>query len=296
MSFFHFNIENKLLLGYNRYTDLQNPKNCFKERSAIKLIGISLSYDWLLGDEQLPPPNVVLPKLREHGVRSIEIRMVPLCADPNDVLRAADILWDFGFNITVHSEVKTQQSATREALEPLSEVISHLRQKELTITIHPIVGDNVAMLISLSDYINEHGYPVRIALENERKMPDRTDGDSLSLVLDAVKRADRDNVGICFDMGHLAWYNETFTDSPNQLPPKEFLARVIHTHIHACVKGSTHFPLDTWRDPFASYITALSSDYSGVYNVELMPKRFAEHFSAMEGYLISADTLCDKGF
>ena len=137
------------------------------------MIGLSLSYKWLLGDRgTLESPEAFLPQLWERGVRSIEIRTVPAGADADEVLRASEQLLKYGFNITVHARVKTVENAVDEVLRPLSLLVEKMSQKELIVTVHPIVGDNVAMLCTLSDCIVENGYPVRIALENERKMPD----------------------------------------------------------------------------------------------------------------------------
>lgn len=256
------------------------------------MIGMSLSYKNLLytEDEELKP-RVLLPKLWERGVRSIELRAVSPTEPRENVLKVASLLWDYGFCVTVHGKCRSVESAVADVFDPLSEMLSHMRQSELIVTVHPINGDNTAMLIALSDHISKNGLPVRIALENNRKMPDKSEGDCLMLVLDAVTRADRSNVGICFDMGHYAWYTENFTDSPNTLPPAAFLSRVIHTHIHAYEEGDTHFPLSRWREPFSLYIEALTYKYYGIYNVELSPERFAHRMSAAEGYLLSADVL-----
>lgn len=256
------------------------------------MIGMSLSYRKLLeNDDALLKPETLLPKLWEHGVRSIELKTISASDSSVDVFRVANLLWDYGFQVTVHSTAVSASSAVEDVFAPLAGLLTGMRQRELIVTIHPVVDDNVAMLTALSDYIIKHRYPVRIALENNRKMPDRTDGDSLALVLDAVTSVDRENVGICFDMGHFAWYAENFTDLPNMLPPREFLSRVIHTHIHAYNEGTTHFPLDQWCEPISRYIDALGYKYLGVYNVELVPKRFAHRWSATEAYLLSADTL-----
>ena len=68
------------------------------------MIGMSLSYQKLLYTEENElKPEVLLPKLWEKGVRSVELRAVPVGADPDEVLRVADLLWDYGFQITVHS-------------------------------------------------------------------------------------------------------------------------------------------------------------------------------------------------
>ena len=255
------------------------------------MIGCSLNYGRLISGGRY---GELLPKLWERGVRSIEVRTVPCGADADEVFRIAELLWDYGFTVTVHSRVKTVENAVSEAILPLKRMLAALRQKELVVTVHPIVGDNAAMLTALSDHIIENDLPVRIALENERKMPDKTVGDSLSLVLEAVMAVDRENVGICFDMGHLAWYNGNYTLFPNQAPPNEFLSRVIHTHIHACVEGVTHHPLDAWREPFSYYIERLSYGYFGVYNIEISPERFSDKFDEISAYLISVDTLRDN--
>ena len=257
------------------------------------MIGLSLQYKWLLGNGSFPMPErtAFLTELRRQGVGSIELRSIPSGGAPNDALRAAELLWDHGFRITVHGSVKTAEHAVAEVLDPLSEILSHLRQRELIVTVHPIVGDNVAMLRTLSDRIIEKGYPLRIALENERRLPDKSEGDSLSLVLDSVERVDRANVGICFDMGHFAWYVAQGLGYPDGMPPKKFLERVIHTHIHAYAEGQTHFPLENWAEPVSAYVQALDRDYFGIYNLELEPPRFAHRMSAEAGYLCSVDTL-----
>ena len=62
------------------------------------MIGTSLSYRNLLNTEDpLLSADVILPKLWERGVRSIELRAVPIGGAPEDALRVANILWDYGF-------------------------------------------------------------------------------------------------------------------------------------------------------------------------------------------------------
>ncbi len=257
------------------------------------MLGISLQYKWLLGQESFPMPerNSFFADLKTRGVRSVELRSVKGDSDPCDTLRVARLLWDHGFQITVHGAVETAEHAVEEVFSPLSEILAHLCQRELIVTIHPIAGDNVRMLRILSDYIRKNNYPVRIALENERRLPDKSEGDSLSVVLDAVTRVNRETVGICFDMGHFAWYNRHFQTYPDGIPPKAFLDRVIHTHIHAYAEGRTHFPVERWEEPISIYVQLLDRNYFGVYNLELEPPRFAHRMSAAEGYLCSVDTL-----
>lgn len=256
------------------------------------MIGVSLPFSWFSDGTDI---TGVLSQLKGQGVGSVELRTVRSHHDPQSVLDAANILWDVGFQVTVHGSVKLQETAISEVFDPLSSLLSNLRQEKLNITIHPIVGDNTAMLVALSDHILEKGYPVTIALENNRKLPDKTEGDSAALVLDAVTAADRDNVGICFDMGHYAYYvKKNCPETPDLLPDKEFWKRVIHTHIHALRDLKTHFPLGVYELPLESYLSKLSFEYFGVYNLELDFPRIVPEWEPMAAIAQSLPCLQSK--
>ena len=245
------------------------------------MIGVSLAYDWLAGREGLlGDVNTVLKNLRELDVDSIELRTVFLRHDPHEVLRVAEMLWKNGFQITVHAKAHSRETAIEEVFSPISEVLKNLRQEKLTVVIHPVRGDNAAMLCELADYRDAHGYPVTVALENNRLLPDKSEGDCAATVLDAVIAANRKNVGICFDMGHYAYYwKKNRVGEDFQLPPKEFISRVVHTHIHALNGLKTHFPLGSYELPLQEIFERLSYKYFGVYNLELDFPRFKDEVS-----------------
>ena len=68
------------------------------------MIGLSLSYKELVSTQNPDlKPELLLPKLWQHGVRSIELRAMSSSACPDEVLRIANLLWDYGFQITLHS-------------------------------------------------------------------------------------------------------------------------------------------------------------------------------------------------
>ncbi len=231
------------------------------------MIGVSLPFKWFPDGAEL---QNILPLLKEQGVGSVELRTVRPYHQPEEVLKAAQVLWDNGFQITVHGSVDALETAVSDVFAPLAQLLVNMQQEKLNITVHPIVGDNCAMLLALSDHILAHNYPVTIALENNRKLPDKTEGDSVTLVLEAVTKADRENVGICFDMGHYAYYiKKNCPDTPELLPGKEFWKRVIHTHIHGLNDLRTHFPLGAYELPLKEYLDKLSFGYFGVYNLEL---------------------------
>ena len=245
-------------------------------REGEKMIGVSLPLDWLITGEGLPESvDNVLSALKAVGVRSIELRTVRAYHSASDVRRVADLLWDLGFNISLHGDVKTADGAVDELFTPIKELLLNLRQSTVNITVHPINGDNVKMLTAVADHIEQSGVPVTVALENNRTLPDKTEGDSAALVLDAVTKADRPQIGICWDMGHyMYWWLKNHPDETLRLPEDRFMKRVIHTHIHALSGQRTHFPLDSHSLPLKQFLDGLCFEYFGLYNIELEYPRF----------------------
>ena len=257
------------------------------------MIGVSLPFKWLKGESNiLGNVDEVLLELKNHNVKSIEIRTIRAHHNADDALRAANLLWDHGFSITVHSYPTTLDGAVDEVFLPLKKLIDNLRQEQLTIIVHPINDDNVAMLNALADYRDANGFPVTIALENNRLLPDKTEGDATALIFDAVKRTNREKVGICFDMGHYMYYRKkNFPNEPIVLPSKDFFKKVVHTHIHAINGLTTHYPIDKFELPLDEMIYALYMHYYGVYNLELDFPRLSENFELLPALLESVDFL-----
>ena len=148
------------------------------------MIGVSLPFKIFSDADKAEDVRTLLTELWRRGARSIELRAVKAGDEPETVYNAAKTVWEHGFNLTVHSTVKSVETAVNDAVLPLTGLISAMKQRELIVTLHPITGDNVTMLMALADYVDDRGYPIRFALENQRRLPDKSDGDSLSLVLD----------------------------------------------------------------------------------------------------------------
>lgn len=256
------------------------------------MIGVSLPLAWLAGAAApLADPAQLLPKLKERGVRSVELRTVRATHRPETVYGAARLLWEHGFSISVHGEVKSEETAVEDVFFPLGKVLSALGQPRLNITIHPLPGDNERVLHQLADHIEKHAYPVTIALENNRLLPDHREGDSAAFVWNAVAAVDRKCIGICFDFGHYLYYRrKNHPDEPFVLPPSAFFQRVIHTHIHALNGLNTHFPLGAYSMPLEDIWEALSHEYFGLYNIELDFPRFQE-LHAPEAALLDSVTV-----
>ena len=104
------------------------------------MIGVSLPFKWLIrGDGTLGSGDTVLTELWAKNVKSIELRTVRYNHSCDDVLMVANTLWNKGFSITVHSEARTLESAIDDVFAPLSELMKHLRQDNLNVTLHPII-------------------------------------------------------------------------------------------------------------------------------------------------------------
>lgn len=62
------------------------------------MIGVSLPFGWLMGEQKLGlDQDLLLAKLREIGVRSVELRTVRATYRPEDVWTVAKLLWERGF-------------------------------------------------------------------------------------------------------------------------------------------------------------------------------------------------------
>lgn len=259
------------------------------------MIGISLSYKWLLTGKDGFGLDVrkTLTELRRREVDSVELRTVLPGDSPEGVLSVARRLRRFGFNITVHSRMKSAESAIADIFDPLRLLLGELKQEKLVLVLHPIAADNVAILRALADHIEKMHYPVVIALENNRLMPDDTEGDSAAYVLDVVKQVNSPHVGLCFDMGHYMYYLKKHRpDCESNLPPTEFIKRTVHTHIHALKGLKTHYPLtEGYELPLTELLGGVSWGYFGVYNFEPDLARWDGAIEPLGAILDSLDSL-----
>ena len=198
------------------------------------MIGASFSIDELNGVvDALGKTADIVEKLGKNGIESIEIRPVPIGYPADEVLRIVKLIKDSGLNVTIHADVSGKiEMSLREVFLPLTKIFDESLQSNTVITVHPIDGDNVAMLKILSDHIKENNIPAIIAFENNRLMPDGSNGDCTKIVSQAVTYLGRENVGVCFDTGH--YYNyvmHNHPENPEMLPDEDFTKRIIHTHI-----------------------------------------------------------------
>lgn len=231
----------------------------------------------------------LLKHVRELGVTHIELRTVKADADAAFVLHMANTIWDSGLKLTVHGALPKDESrgfsACYTSVLPLLERLPHY-QDGLTITLHSYSdkeGDVSAFAADTTHVLNEwcksaSALPIRFALEINRKKGRMDPSVTCDGVLSMLAGVQQSNSGVCWDFGHYYYNMSAMDNTPDLLPPKAFLKRAIHTHIHAVGPLGTHTPFVPGAFvPLAKYVGALMQNgYQGVYNFEPTFERFPE--------------------
>ncbi len=261
------------------------------------MIGVSLPFSELVSGRDLGSDRF-LDDLFEQGVRNIELRPVPAEQDAQSVFVAATRVWRHGMQISVHTSPRSVTTAVCDVFAPLKEILKAQKQEKMILVLHPVSGtilfdDNRRMMETLAGVIDRDQNGAMLALENNRLMPDHSDGDSADFVMRVIEEAKPQYAGICFDFGHFAWATKSW-EHPI-LPPERFSNRVIHTHIHALYATetgyTTHFPLQSGALPLEEYISAIRPNYRGVYQLELEPNRYEKLMDGRRGIFGSIEKL-----
>ena len=266
-------------------------------------IGMSLPWDYLCS-RIITREAVVLGKnfgsapeflnfLRDLGVQSIELRHRHKTLNETDMYRSIETVLYYDMALTIHGDTLPDPGAFNyKKLFPWYKAIDSLYKKEkknITVTFHPIINDtnedvsaqNTSKTLSL--IANQDLYPsFSYALENQRSKGEVDPGITFDGVVHMVSNIPDNPVGICWDMGHS--YSNVINFGHALYPPKEFLKRVIHTHIHDIgPTGRTHWPFKENRVPLKENIELLKEhEYQGIYNLELSFDRFAEEKNIMK--------------
>ena len=259
--------------------------------------GISLPWDYLsdscISKEAVEikrgfgTARVFLSLLKAEGVSSIELRHRKKDLSRDELYKAAETVVNAGFSITIHGDaLPVPEDFDYDNLFPWNKIIQSLHKdfgNTVTVTFHPIIAEDnedlSAKLTSetlkiLSRYQNNSIYSY--VLENQRSKGYIDPAVSFEGVVNMVKKIPDNKIGICWDMGHS--YSNTVNYNHPLFPPKEFLERVTHTHIHDLgPTGRTHWPFKENNVPLKENIELLkSAGYSGIYNLELSFDRFAD--------------------
>ena len=233
-----------------------------------------------------------LSEVRKAGAESIELRTITAEVPQEDVARAVSKVREYGFFMTVHSVL------TDEAPEAFwGRMIPVLdAQGSITVTVHSVKDREYTLnlLRRMAEYALTHHPGARLALENNRTIKgDNADLVECGGVLQTVQAAGHENIGVCWDFGHLYWdYLNHPSLVPGVLPPEGYTGCAIHTHIHSVACGRTHYPLSVGVLPLAEYIGALKQvGYQGVYNFEPAVERWSEDTDMPGEFLRSIEIL-----
>ena len=275
------------------------------------MIGISLSPGILTqtpnqaADRQLLDSfggvSALLKGFADMGVGAIEMRSVRPDTPEKVTAACADAILSAGLRMTIHATLADMPAkAFFRYLMPALKLLP-ADHPVVPLTVHSLRTGSltldrsatVRMLRALGDYAKDHGLNVVLALENNRI---HTPGLSIMEcdgVAATVLEADRDNVGTCFDFGHLYSNFLTYPECTPFLPPDSFLKKAAHTHIHG-VTGITHWPLTGDNLPLEDYLRHLRvAGYAGICNLELESGRFWRDIDPREGFEMSVRALKD---
>ena len=276
-------------------------------------VGFSLPSAYLLGNYSDPSADRIqtalgdvgdgLICLKEHGVASIEIRPLYDGLSSQDLMGLCHEIWDVGLSLTLHGYLPEDpgRGSIAERYPCLQDFVRECPGTDTIITVHSYTIEtgtprdaiemNVEFLKYLCEDIESHGGGFKVATEINRAKGVIDASNYYDLLVEIYERVEHERLGFCWDFGH-AYKNFTLNEVP-EYPPISFSRRVIHTHIHdLSVSGVTHWPLTERCLPCGGYVgELLKHGYSGVLNLELEPRRWAEDDDFRSGILDSIDIL-----
>lgn len=283
-----------------------------KARNKVR-IGVSLAFDYAAGCEKqaffrlFGAVDTLLNLLREHGVSSIELRMVQTKAPLEKLMTAVQNITKAGLSLTIHGGLPAYpiNTSMRECYPSLPLLLEQMREKQQTLVLplhayHYAQGDRQTLatqsaesLQLLAKECDREDWPVQFALELNRAKGGVDPSVDFASVVSMCAAAAHPRVGICWDWGH--GYANFKQGLHEKDPPQDFVDRVIHTHIHDLnAAGKTHWPLTGELLPVSDFASRLvQAHYQGVWNLELSPQLFEAEPHAAERILKSIGILRD---
>lgn len=278
-------------------------------------VGLTLPVDYLIGTNAgdgakafagaFGNPERCLSELRAHGVGSIELQGVGPKSRAADLLDAARCVIGSGMALTVHGYLPgdTQRSLFEDADAPLLPAMEFLKTagKDTVMVVHAhadpavdwsaLTASSAQALERLAGDIGRYDLPIAVALEINRYHGVDTPGATYDGLLEIAERAEAWKPGFCWDLGHTL--SSAMQHKLPATPPDDFIAKVIHTHIHGVLPdGETHQPL---TGPVPGHDDGLrrlaSAGYAGICNLELYPWRWASEDKVRAGVLGSVTCL-----
>ena len=250
-------------------------------------------------------PRDCLACLGDNGVTSIELQGFGPDTSPGKLLYAADRIHGAGMRLTLHGQLPdtVPRGAAGHAHSQFLPAVDLFRDRqEVTVVVvhalasrgaggHTMVEATARALARLGEDIRTHGLPVTIGLEINRYHGVESPGTTYAGLLEIAAHLDNARIGFCWDLGHTC--SSVLQGKLPPAPPAEFIARVIHTHVHGLSpEGDTHWPLTEGCPPVASNVGRLEAcAFRGIYNLELYPTRWAAQQDTRNGILRSVSRL-----
>lgn len=236
--------------------------------------------------------RALLAAFRAMGVGAVELRSVKSHADANMLAACARAVLDADLAVTIHAALdELPAEAFFENLRPALDRLPG-GHPIVPLTVHSMkTGDEVRdraatvrLLSAWGRFAGARRLPVKLALENNRIHRSGLSIVDCDGVISTVREVGLENVGVCFDFGHLYSNFVSYPECTPYLPGDDFLRAAIHTHIHA-LAHTTHYPLSAGRLPLEDYIRQLRRcGYRGIYNLELECGRFWKAVDPREAF------------
>ena len=234
-------------------------------------------------------PGTFLAELRHHDVQTVELRGVEPGLSDTATLTAMRRIVAAGMGFTYHSwlpEAVGKGAFPELAAPPLPDTGAFLNALGISpvMVVHAynipgasyedLMASSVHSLRALIENLKQHALPVRVALEINRYHGVSTPGVTYDGLLEIGQHFTAADLGFCWDMGHTQ--SSFLQQELPETPPAEFVARVIHTHIHdLSPDGDTHWALREVCPHLMAGIGRLEAcGYTGIFNLELYPDRW----------------------
>jgi len=279
-------------------------------------ISLSLPHSYLSGEtltnrdsilhDLFGPAGDLLADL-EGRVEGIEISHFNDSAPVEQIIQSMRNIWKAGFEVILHAHLPSDlRDGRTEIIYPwLKPVLEDLpaNQSHLLFNMHTLSSDTRQVSVStlmektienlkrLIGILEASPFPFSIAVEINREKGILDPSTNYENLVEICRRVDTPGLGIGWDLGHT--YSNVLRGLIPKEPPREFVERVIHTHIHDLGRNKqTHWPLTMEKLPLDFYMEKLRSvDYDGYHTLEIYPERFINVIPAREKMLESIEIL-----
>jgi sugar phosphate isomerase/epimerase len=283
---------------------------------STRKIALSLPYSYLAGEIESKRDSILLDLfgpvagfLEElHGrVTGVELSHFTETAPPEQIETAVRAAKKAGLEVILHPSLPSRITGTdlTDLYPWIDKVIAEAApsQSSLLLNMHTLSSssgeedlrsliektiENLQQLLARAD---RAPFPISVAVEINREKGIIDPSTRYENLVEICRRVDHPALGIGWDLGHTC--SNVLRGLIPKEPPREFIERVIHSHIHDLGRnGQTHWPLGMGTLPLDFYMENLRSvHYTGYHTLELYPERFINVLPARERILESIEIL-----